>query len=84
MTKLAIIPFTVLLQTLFYSKSFSLPTKLALVILLMVCSRHAKPRPVVCHSLLFSFPPSHSQLSSARFPDTFLPALSARASEWRR
>lgn len=43
MTKLAIIPFTVLLQTLFYSKSFSFPTKLSLGLLLVVRSRPARP-----------------------------------------
>ena len=35
MTKLAIIPFTVLLQSIFYARSFSLPIKVALLVLLL-------------------------------------------------
>lgn len=56
MTKLAIIPFTVLLQTLFYSKSFSLPTKLALVILLMVRIARLVPRRSHSHSCCGDLP----------------------------
>ena len=35
MTKLAIIPFTVLLQTIFYAKTFSFGIKASLIVLLM-------------------------------------------------
>ena len=47
MTKLAIIPFTVLLQTLFYAKQFSTAIKLCLLVLLT-----ARPAPAATRDAL--------------------------------